>query len=428
MNGDGELLERFKPVVLYDSLEAFFADSPAEMTDNPGNRLLDASGNPVPSASSGLSLEFLGSYEKPDSSHRLSIKGRDYRSQYVRLIAQKPELRDWVFGRVHPVNDDTKWLQYWFFYFYDDPSMAMQLGAHEGDWEMIQLRVLRAGEAGWEPDVAVYAQHKYGSQSGWLDVERDGDRPIVYSARGSHASYFHAGLYDTEWFDVVDGKGPRRDLRLMVIEDKARTPAWAYWPGHWGDTRPGEGMRVTRLLARIKRVAQMLGTVQATSPDTPCRHGPWKDPDAFLHKATERDALTPTKRHKLPSEASVSFDRVGTRLRYRYDTPPDWQHAPVALVVTVEGDPPRTFTVALRGARRGNGTVPWLKLDPEMSYKLRASLRDEQGHPSSPFPSILDKGPARWRSRPIGTLGYMLALAVQPIWQLRARLRALSGG
>src|SRR3954471_1174384 len=424
VNGGGELLEHFKPVVLYDSLEAFFADSPAEMTDNPGNRLLDASGNPVPGASSGLSLELLGSYDNPDSSHRLSIKGRDYRSQYVRLIGQNPELRDWVFGRVHLVNDHTKWLQYWFFYFYDDPSMAMQLGAHEGDWEMIQLRILRTGEDSWKPDVAVYAQHKYGSQSGWLDVEKDGDRPIVYSARGSHASYFHAGLYDTEWVDVADGKGPPRpDLRLMVIDDKARTPAWAYWPGHWGDTRPDEGRHFTRLLARIKGLRAAL----ATSPDTPCCHDHWKDPDAFLHKATERDALRPTKRHDLPSEVPVSFKRLGTRLRYRYDTPADWQRAPVALLVTVEGDPQRTFTIALRGARRGNGTVPWLKLEPE-THKLRASLRDEQGRTSSPFPSVLDKAPARWRTRPIGALGYMLALAVQPIWQLRARLRALSGG
>src|SRR4051794_33315586 len=233
MNGGGELLERFKPVVLYDSLEAFFADSPAEMTDNPGNRLLDGSGNPVPSASSGLSLELLGSYDNPDSSHRLSIEGRDYRSQYVRLIGQNPELRDWVFGHVRLVNKDTKWLQYWFFYFYDDPSMAMQLGAHEGDWEMIQLRVLRTGEDTWKPDVAVYAQHKYGSQSGWLDVERAAVPPMVTAAGGPPPCFSPAGFYDPDGVDVPAEKAPPRpDLRLMVIDDKARTPAWAYWPGH----------------------------------------------------------------------------------------------------------------------------------------------------------------------------------------------------
>jgi len=37
--GYEELLHRFKPQLSYDSNEAFFADSAAEWTDNPGNVL-----------------------------------------------------------------------------------------------------------------------------------------------------------------------------------------------------------------------------------------------------------------------------------------------------------------------------------------------------------------------------------------------------
>jgi len=39
MPNDVDLLRRFQPQLLYDSNEAFFADSAAEWTDNPGNVL-----------------------------------------------------------------------------------------------------------------------------------------------------------------------------------------------------------------------------------------------------------------------------------------------------------------------------------------------------------------------------------------------------
>jgi hypothetical protein len=50
-----ELLQAFRPVLKYDSQEAYFADSAAEWTDNPGNVLLDGAGHQIAAAGAGLS-------------------------------------------------------------------------------------------------------------------------------------------------------------------------------------------------------------------------------------------------------------------------------------------------------------------------------------------------------------------------------------
>ena len=63
---------------------------------------------------------------------------------------------------------------------------------------MIQLRL----GPGDEPDVVTFAQHSGGERADWAQVERYPDagspRPLVYVARGSHASYLRAGKHDGE--------------------------------------------------------------------------------------------------------------------------------------------------------------------------------------------------------------------------------------
>jgi hypothetical protein len=222
-----ELLRRFRPQLVYDSLEAYFADHPAQMVVNPGNELRRQDGTVLARADDGtLTLEALGpGGEKTDC---LAIKGKDYAGQYARLRASRPELRNVMVARAKADRHGRLWLQYWLWYFYNDYRLTANIGLHEGDWEMVQLRI---GEDD-APDYVVFNQHKKAQRRPWDRVEKEPGRPEtarVYVARGSHASYFEAGVHPTEvWADVGDGgrKGP--EAELLFVDDAV---GWVSWPG-----------------------------------------------------------------------------------------------------------------------------------------------------------------------------------------------------
>lgn len=364
--GTQELLQRFKPQLQYDSQEAFFADSAAEMTDNPGNTLRraptdDAPGELIAEASATdparkLSLGFLRPGAYPDGEivrvdDLLDIFGQDYRTQYVRLREARPDLRNRMYGHAKVDSDGRLWLQYWFWYFYNDYHLAADFGLHEGDWEMVQLRIQDD-----QPDLAVYAQHRYAEKRPWPEVKRAPgrpDAPLVYPARGSHASYFEPGLYETEaWFDIADGKRRTPELELEVVEDDA--PPWIGWPGMWGDTEPS------------------IPGVEQPSPPGPARHAQWDDPKTLLETAVIRAA-------ERPAEApQVAIARRDGRLYVSYDFTRRVGPEPVKLVVTVNsvderGVPPRTFTFGVESTTSGElGTQ--LALAPDRHYDIYVSV------------------------------------------------------
>ena len=117
--------------------------------------------------------------------------GHDYVRDAAQLHAD-PAYANRVYGHVAHDPDGSRWLQYWFFSYYNDKAF-LGFGLHEGDLEMIQLRL----GPGDEPDVVTFAQHSGGERADWAQVERYPDagspRPLVYVARGSHTSYLRAG-------------------------------------------------------------------------------------------------------------------------------------------------------------------------------------------------------------------------------------------
>jgi hypothetical protein len=370
-----ELLRRFAPQLRYDSQEAFFADSAAEWTDNPGNVLRHAptEGQPedvIAAATPGpgqaqLSLEYLGA-AYPDGggtaepSDQISDSRRDYRDQYVALrTEQRERYANRMYGRAKEDSDGRLWLQYWFFYFYNDYNLAGNFGLHEGDWEMVQLRVHEE-----QPDLAVYAQHTHAEKATWDQVEKAPDAPdtpLVYVARGSHASYFTDGYHETEaWYDLADGKRHTPELTLEVVGDAE--PAWVSWPGRWGDTKP-----------RIKDLEQ-------PSPDGPCRHKQWKDPKRLLEDARThvvRDPLQPP---------DVTVVRAQQQLQLDFDFSHRPGAAPQTLVVTVnsvdDALPPRTFSFDVEGQVQGRRDTG-VELNDKQRYDVYVSTTDDQGVPSA---------------------------------------------
>lgn len=232
-----DLLARFQPAVRYDSNEQFFADSAAQYMVNPGNELRrrrtdDAQGAVLASAQPEgdepqLTLAFLGEESYADASpvqegDLIGVRGRDYREQYRRL------------------------------------------------------RIAR-------PDIAVYAQHRFGEMRRWADIEKlaaEPDRPVIYVARGSHASYFEAGFHQTEaWYDLADGRREAPKLRLEILGTDE--PPWTRWPGRWGDTLPRQK------------------DLESDSPTGPGAKKQWTAPDKLLSPrphALSSPSTPPTRR------------------------------------------------------------------------------------------------------------------------------------
>ncbi|MBU7047092.1 MAG: hypothetical protein HXS54_11720 [Theionarchaea archaeon] len=106
-------------------------------------------------------------------------------------------------------------IQYWLFYVFNDFT-----NPHEGDWEMVELLFDKADiyQSGVEanPLYVAASQHDGGELRRYHAsvnddlpfVSRVGDHPLIYVARGSHASYFEEGVYELVFPSFVQWLGP----------------------------------------------------------------------------------------------------------------------------------------------------------------------------------------------------------------------------
>ncbi|OLE35871.1 MAG: hypothetical protein AUG48_09555 [Actinobacteria bacterium 13_1_20CM_3_68_9] len=385
-----ELLSLHQPRLYYDSQESYFADSAATWTDAPGNLLQRGVGREAqvlaastPRDQAQLGLAFLGSgrysnAEPVGEQDTISDPSHKYREQ-AQALHLRPEYANRFYGRAKEGSDGRLWLQYWFFYYYNDFAVA-GFGLHEGDWEMIQLRI---GD-GDQPDLAVYAQHKHAGKRDWDQVERapdSNDAPVVYVARGSHASYFASGSHWTGvWFDCADGKRRAAQPATLEIVTDA-DPSWLGWPGYWGDTRKLDDE----------------DPFDQDSPQGPCRHAQWNDPAALLGTAKQFAAQPkPAEPAPPPQPDRLVVRRVDGSAEVDYSIPPPAPHqAPAAkLVVTVNSAddrlPPATEAFALT---EPSGTVrPRRELAGDQHYDVHVSTVSAEGTPTAAIPVELGPG------------------------------------
>jgi hypothetical protein len=262
-----------------------------------------------------LSLAFLGTHVYGDGTKVLASDAiGDTTRAYQRNAAamhRLPRYRDRVYGHARHDTQGRLWLQYWLFYYYNDFQLLgpFSAGKHEGDWELVQLRL----DAAEQPVQAVFSQHRQAEAKPWAALRKSGPAPLVYVARGSHANYFGAGSHWTgPSRDRADGKGPQITPALEVVED---TTPWMLWPGLWGDTKATSS------------------PIDSNSPNSPGRRAHWLNPAALLAVA-ERRAVPPAARDvpgrpAVPRPPSVTARRVGDRIVLAYDAPPE----AVALLV-----------------------------------------------------------------------------------------------
>jgi hypothetical protein len=269
-----ELLERHRPLLHYDSLESCRADSAAMICAlaAPGrhNSLHRGDGSVIAAVEptggeAHLDLDFLGATYPDGSAARpddyLDEGGGSHVADAIALRARHRELADVVYGRGRRDGDGRLWLQYWFFYYWDDRA-GLGVQRHEGDWEMVQLRLGR----GDLPEAATFVRHGAAVALDWNQVElaaTGGEGSlVVYPARGCHASLPRPGSHPALLLpDHNDGLGPQVRPRLEPIGDDG--PGWVLWPGRWGSTRRREHF-------------------EADSPRGPREQAQWWDP-AELH-------------------------------------------------------------------------------------------------------------------------------------------------
>jgi hypothetical protein len=271
-------LTRHLPVLRYDTGETHCATSVGAWTGQPGQELRRGDGtllaaNPARPGEPALSLSLLGGDRYADGTPTQRddvIAAGAERGPDRTAASEPPPAAGRVYGHVATGSDARAWLSYWFFYPYNEYRLIgpwLGAGRHQGDWEMVQLRLDPAGE---RPDLVLYTQHARVVARGWSEVERVGERPVIYVARGCHAAYFTPGRHWTGvWFDRANGRGTAPAQELEVIRDGDGASAWVHWPGRWGATRPGRGL------------GQRLG-IDASSPRGPGHQRQWRDPARLL--------------------------------------------------------------------------------------------------------------------------------------------------
>ena len=376
-NGDGTtLLKRHLPVLSYDSQGSFMADSPAILTNRiapsgEANALKRANGSVVATAAGGrrlprLGLDFLGWPHYADGakaarSDFLDAIGTDY-VQAAREM-HRGKFADRVHGHASRADDGGWWLQYWFFYLFNNKAF-LGFGLHEGDWEMVQIRL----DSDEKPREMAFAQHTHGQRCAWnaLTLE-DEHRPVVFVARGSQASYPFAGKHSAPVIpDYADGKGPRvAGATLDVIDTD--DPGWAGWPGRWGSSR-----------ARNR--------LESDSPRGPAHQDKWGEPATFHEECdeVERRRAVPRAAPEGPPQPAITARREGDRAVISYRVPEaKGRPAPVQLVVTIDSPddalPPATYAFPVEGAA---GEVEHPVPLEDKPYVVRASAADERGNMS----------------------------------------------
>jgi hypothetical protein len=365
MSDDADLLAQYRPVLQYDSAELYYADSAKTFTDNwfdagpmesYGNALRRKDGTVIasagPRANPPLNLDFLG---ETKYGNQEPVRDGDYldatTQQYVadaRRLHSDGDYADRAYGVVRGAGDGKRWLQYWLFYYYNDKAFA-GFGLHEGDWEGIQIRVDAAGT----PEEVTYSQHDGGEAAKWSDVELDADTgaPVIYVARGSHASYLRAGSHEAPVVDdVCDGDGSRRRPDLEVLTDSE--PGWVRWPGRWG--------------ASAKH-----GLISFPSPGSPRTQKRWTKPNGFHEDA---------RRYSPPKRGAAAAPRPTTRPTVRAGRQDGVTTVEIRLD---EGTPAKVVVTAYE-----NG-VP-----RPLSFDLGELHDDDPVHELEPLPPPLAPPPA----------------------------------
>lgn len=340
-----ELLRLHRPLLQY-SQDPFRICSARTLTDTEGNALRRKDGSEViAKAGDGLSLDLLAEYDDPKRSDYIEATGDPH--EVPPPLQEHPDYRDRVYGRVVEDGRGGRWLQYWFWVYWNRKRL-LAWGAHEGDWEMVQIHLDRGGR----PNRVTFAQHESGEARHWrpgtsivTETREGNERIVVFVAPFSHASYYRAGtkVY-AGGTDNPDHSGPR------ILPEVEPFGAWVNWPGRWGGSKPKPPVPV------------------GASPPSPTFQGvKWTSPDLYHAKSLARKpwevllrALWSVGYFTYPREPEITEARIdGRRVRVGYRTRGRWLRHGRHLMITAHDPEDRTIGTKIekRAERSGAAEV-----------------------------------------------------------------------
>jgi hypothetical protein len=196
--------------------------------------------------------------------------------EFVRDAAQR------IYYRLTRDPDGRRlYLDYWIFYRFNDSPTLPRLNClsglavaegtcfdHEGDWEGVTVTLERDDQGAFQPESVTYAGHAWRWAFGWDALAArgatKGGHPVVWVARGSHASYpapCPTPRNDCQQLGLDLPDGHRNGERPWAYNDdnaceqahcvlrlpltRARGPAsWGAFGGHWGRPRCTRGLKL----------------------------------------------------------------------------------------------------------------------------------------------------------------------------------------
>lgn len=287
------------------------------------------------------------------------------------------------YGRVVAGGGKAKFLQYWLFYV-DNPCV-LPPGRHDGDWELIQVRV-KPVDGGFEATHVTLAGH---GKPVTKPFESRSGGPDVYVAVDSHASYHEEGAHPMlplSDISVPDPGAPGLTPKVVLLPVDHMQLDWAHWHGRWGmDHGVGTWLALQLRMKRTPSYMRWLnGAGAGESPPSPGRQGAsWSQPTSFELRGTQR-----------------RWTNVAVQRLAHFIGRATWPRTPPKVAVTKVA--PGSYSIEAKPAghlarRVTMVSVAFWEERPGGERRSLAMYSVRAGRPAETF-QIPHEGPLRWRA------------------------------
>jgi hypothetical protein len=247
----------YAPALYFDSQESAFLTSVPKFLEMGVKLEAEKPFWKNPRLKDKVTAEELAAYTTP----KVKIKGHN-----LRLMLQTDDKRTAydpvVYTHKFQIGEST-YLQYWFFYSYNDassvakPALIHKCGKHQGDWEHVSLKINTAKYTAAKAeddflaaiDGVYFSQHNTGQNDfrkfkkvGDSDLHMEGTHIKSYVARGTHATYSEpssgkgyllGSILGIKMYDNADGKGISLNSTGHLVDMSSQS--WSRYGGLWGE-------------------------------------------------------------------------------------------------------------------------------------------------------------------------------------------------